>query len=70
MLEGLPADGYLQAVHVREVGGTQPPRMMDLAEVHFLAGSLRGAPLLHTPLQRPQLALVKPSRILPLEPTP
>jgi hypothetical protein len=53
VLEGLPGDGHLQAVHVREVGGTQPARMMDLAEVHFLAGSLRGAPLLHAPLQCP-----------------
>jgi len=70
MLEWLPSDGHLQTVHVSEVGGTQPARMMDLAEVHFLAWPLRGAPLLHAPLQRPQLPLVKPSRILLLEPAP
>jgi hypothetical protein len=70
VIEGLPTDGHVQTAHVGEVRGTQSAGMMDLAKVHFLAGSARAAPLLQPPLQRPQLTLVKPSRILLLEPAP
>lgn len=70
MRERLPGKGHVQTVHVCEVRGAQPARMMDLREVHFLARSIRRAPLSDPPLQRPQLALVKPSRILLLQPAP
>jgi hypothetical protein len=70
VVERLSADGHLQAVHAREVRGAQPTRMMHLAEVHFLAWALRRPPVFDAPLQRPQLALVKPPGILLLEPAP
>jgi hypothetical protein len=70
MIEALPRDAHIQTVHVREVRSAQPARMMNLAEVHLPPGSVRGPPLLDTPLQRPQLSLVKPSRILPQKPIP
>jgi hypothetical protein len=70
MIEPLPRDGHVQTVHVREVRSAQPARMMNLAEVHLAPGPIGGPPLLDTPLQRPQLSLVKPSRILPLKPIP
>lgn len=70
MIEPLPRDGHVQTVHVREVRSAQPARMMNLAEVHLPPRPVRGPPLLDAPLQRPQLSLVKPSRILPQKPIP
>jgi hypothetical protein len=70
MVEWLPADRHLQAIHVREVRGTQPTGLMDLAEVHLPAWPLGDAPLLDPSLQSAQLPLVEPSRILGLQPIP
>jgi hypothetical protein len=70
VIDQMPRDGHVQTVHVREVRSAQPARMMNLAEVYLPPGPVRGPPLLDAPLQRPQLSLVKPSRILPQKPIP
>jgi hypothetical protein len=64
----LAADGHLQAAGVREVGGAQPARLVDLAEEHLLGGAVQGAPLLDVPLQGAQLPLGKAPRVLALQP--
>jgi hypothetical protein len=48
---------HTQAAAVREVAGTQPARIMHLAEEHLLRRSRQRPPLLDPALQRPQLAI-------------
>jgi hypothetical protein len=57
VIERRPGDGHAQVAAVREIARAQPPRMVDLGEEHLLGRSLKGAPLLDAPLQRPQLAV-------------
>ena len=52
---------------MREVGGAQPPRLVPLAEEHFLRRTVRRPPHLDPPLQRTQLALGEAPRLLPLQ---
>jgi len=66
LFEALPPDRDAQLVHVREVGLTQPSRHVTLREKHFPFGPVRRAPLLQPTLQRSNLAVGKPARILPL----
>jgi hypothetical protein len=68
--ESLPADGHVQAVHVREIRGAQPTRMMHLAEIHFLAWPLRRPPVFDPPLEGPHLPVGEASRILLPQPLP
>ncbi len=64
----LAVDGHLQAAGVREVGGAQPARLVDLAEEHLLGRPVQGTPLLDVPLQGAQLPLGKATRVLTLQP--
>ena len=50
-------DCHPQTAAVREVAGTQPARIMHLAEEHLLRRAVQSPPLLDPPLQRPQLAV-------------
>jgi hypothetical protein len=67
VLERLPLDRHAQVIHVREVRGRQPARLMHLAEEHLLGRPRRGPPLLHLPLQGPQLSVAESARIAPLQ---
>ena len=67
VVERLALDRHAQFVHVREIRGRQPARLMHLAKEHFLGRSLQGAPTPHLPLQRPQLPVGKPARVAALE---
>jgi hypothetical protein len=68
VIEKLTPDRHPQARHVREIRRTQPARMMNLIKKHLLGRTLRRPPPLHPTLQRPQLTVLKPPRVLPLEP--
>ena len=68
MLERLTGDGHAQAAQVREIRGTQPTRLMHLAEEHLLGRALRRPPNPDSPLERPQLAVVEKARVLALQP--
>jgi hypothetical protein len=68
VLERLTGDGHLQAVHVREVGGTQASRLMHLLEEHLPPRTGRGTPHLDAPLQCPHLAGGETPRIAFLQP--
>jgi hypothetical protein len=65
--EGMAGKGNAQVVAVREVGGSQPPGVMDLGEENLLGRSLLGPPSLDPPLQCPYLAIGEAARILPLQ---
>jgi hypothetical protein len=67
VLERLLLDRHAQVVQAREVRRRQPARLMHLAEEHLLGRSRRGPPLLHLPLQGPQLSVAEPARIAPLQ---
>jgi hypothetical protein len=60
-------DGDAQARAVREIGGAQPTRLMDLREEHFLGGPVQCPPTLEAALQGPQLVGREPARMLPLQ---
>lgn len=64
----LALDGHPQAVHVREVRGAQPARLMHLAEEDFLGRSVLRLPLPHPPLQRPSLTAPVLGRVFALQP--
>jgi hypothetical protein len=68
MVERLAADGHAQARHVREVGGAQPARLMDLGEVDLLGGTVRRLPGAHAPLQGPPHRVRVHPRVGTLEP--
>jgi len=70
VVERLPRQGHLQAVHVREVRRAQPAREVDLAEVHLLPRAAGGAPLLDAPLEGAHLPVVEPARIPLSQPRP
>jgi hypothetical protein len=63
----LPDDGDAQIRKMREIGFAQLARPMLLHEVHFLRRSFRGTPALDPPLQRAQLSIGEPVRVLPLQ---
>ena len=63
----LPLDGHAQLFHVREVRGAQTTGMMLLREEHLARWTFRRAPLLHLPLQRAQLSILKTPRMDPLK---
>jgi hypothetical protein len=65
--KALPLDRHAQLFHVREVGGRQPARMVLLHEKHLAAGTFRCPPVLHVPLQRPQLPILKSPRVASLQ---
>lgn len=64
----LTADGDLQARRVREVRSPEPSRLVDLSKEDLLARSVQRPPLLHVPLQGPQLPLGKTPGVLTLQP--
>jgi hypothetical protein len=66
----LPLNGHPQALHVREVRGGQPARLMYLAEEQLLGRTVLGLPLVHPPLQCPPHGLPAPLGIFPLQPFP
>jgi hypothetical protein len=66
--ERLPRNGHSQAVHVREVRGGQPARLMHLGEKHFLGRAVLGLPPADAPLQRPPAALPRLARELAQQP--
>jgi hypothetical protein len=51
MLEQLAGDGHVQTRRVREVGSTQPTRLVNLSEEDLLGRSVQGTPLLDVSLQ-------------------
>jgi hypothetical protein len=64
----LTADGDLQARRVREVGGTQPARLMHLLEKDLLDRPVQGAPLLDVSLQGAQLPIGEAAGVRLLQP--
>jgi hypothetical protein len=67
VLKRLFPNRHAQVVHVREVRGRQPARLMHLAEEHLFGRPRRGPPLLQFALQRPQLPIAEPTRIASLQ---
>jgi hypothetical protein len=67
VLERLLLNRHAQVVQVREVRRRQPAWLMHLAEEHLLGRPRHGPPLLHLPLQRPQLPVAEPARIATLQ---
>jgi hypothetical protein len=64
----LALDGHAQAVHVGEIRGTQPARLMHLAEEDFLGRSMLRLPPAHAPLQRPSLTVPVLGGVFALQP--
>jgi hypothetical protein len=64
----LPLNGHSQAIHVREVGGPQPARLMRLGKEYFLGRAVLRLPLADAPLQRPPAPFPALLRQLPLQP--
>src|SRR5205814_8517113 len=67
MRKCLPTDGDLEIAQVGEIGFAQLPWPVLLREIHFLRWSSRRPPVFYLALQRPQLPLGEPLRILPLQ---
>ena len=67
VVERPTADRHVQLVHRREVGGAEPTGFMHLREEHFFRRSMRRAPALDVPLQRPQLTVGEPAWISSLQ---
>jgi hypothetical protein len=65
--EGGASEGDAQLGAVGEVGGSQPPGVMDLGEEDLLGGAVLGPPLLDPPLQGPQLSVGEASGVQPLQ---
>ncbi len=66
--ESLARNAHAQAVHVCEIGGTEPARLMHLAEEHFLGRTVLRLPLPHPPLQGAPVPLPVLLGLLPFEP--
>jgi hypothetical protein len=66
--ERLALEGHAQGLHVREVRGPQPARLMQLGEEHLLGRPVLRLPLPHAPLQRPPAPLPVRPRHLALQP--
>jgi hypothetical protein len=66
--ERLALDGHAQGLHVREVRGPQPARLMHLGEEDLLGRAVLRLPLPHAPLQRPPAPLPVRPRHLALQP--
>jgi hypothetical protein len=67
VLERQALDGDPQATAVREIAGTEPPRIMHLAKEHLLRRAVQRPPLLDPPLQGPQLAVGELAGEAPLQ---
>lgn len=67
MRKGMTDEGDAQVVAVGEVGGGQPPGVMDLGEEDLLGRSLLGPPPLDATLERSHLAIGETTGILPLQ---
>ena len=65
--ERMAGQGDTQVIAVSEVGGGQPPGVMDLGEEDLLGRSLFGPPPLDPTLERPHLTIGEAARILPLQ---
>jgi hypothetical protein len=65
----LTGDGHAQAIHVTEVRGSQPARLMHLAEEHFLGWPVLSTPLPHAPFHSSTLLLPVLTRMLALQPS-
>src|ERR1039458_682446 len=63
----LPLDGDTQLLHVREVRRAQTSRMVLLRKEHLAAWAVGRPPVFHLPLQRPQLAILKMTWVVPLQ---
>jgi len=68
VVEPLAGDRNAQRVHVREVGGRQAPRIMDLREDHFPAGAMLAAPVANPTLERTLLRVGKTAGVAVLQP--
>jgi hypothetical protein len=60
-------DGDAQPRAVREVGGAEPSRLVDLSEEDFLGWAVQGTPLLDTTLEGPELAVRELAGVMTLE---
>src|SRR5439155_9693863 len=67
MGKDLPPNGDLKTPQVGEIGFAQLPWPVLLRKIDFLCRSSRRPPVLDLALQRPQLPLREPLRILPLQ---
>ena len=65
--EGRAVEGDAQGVAVGEVGGTQPPRVVNLGEEDLLGQAMLGPPDLDSALQGPQLAIGEASWVVALQ---
>src|SRR5947209_1725807 len=68
MIERQARQGDVQGRHVSEVGCAQTTGMMNLLEEHLLWRSRDRSPLTDATLKRPQLTVLKPARVLSLQP--
>jgi hypothetical protein len=68
MVEALTLNADAHILHVREVGGAQPPGLVHLAEVHLLGRTFQRTPAPHPPLQGPQHRVDILTRITLLQP--
>jgi hypothetical protein len=67
VVKALALDRHAQLVHRGEVRCAQPARLMHLREEHLLRRTGLRTPAFDVPLQRPQLAVRKTTRIAPLQ---
>ena len=67
VIEWLALDPYPEAIHVREVRLTKLAWLVPLLEKHFFRWTLERTPLLHPPLQRSKLPVLKLARVTTLE---
>ena len=67
VIEWLALDPYPEAIHVREVRLTKLAWLVPLLEKHFFRWTLERTPLLHPPLQRSKLPVLKLTRVTTLE---
>lgn len=67
VVERLAGEGDLELVHVGEVGGGEPPRLMGLREEHLFGGPFEAAPALDPSLQAPELDVGEAPWIAPLQ---
>jgi len=69
VIKRLAGDRDAQRVHVREVGGRQAARIMDLREHHLPARAMLAAPVTYPTLERTPLRVGKPAGIALLQPS-
>jgi hypothetical protein len=67
VVEALPLDAHAQVVHHGEIGGAEPPGLMNLGEEDFLGRTGTGTPATDVALQRPQLVVGEAARMAPLQ---